>query len=61
MDSRCVSDEVRACLEHQEDFIREPGLLAPYVLSDGNLITSRWYMDAEVFAARFVDELQQRS
>jgi putative intracellular protease/amidase len=61
MDSLCVSDEVRACLEHQEDFMRGPSLLAPYVYSDGNLITSRWYMDAEVFADRFVDELQQRS
>jgi putative intracellular protease/amidase len=57
---KCVADEVRACLEHPEDFIRGPGLLAPYVFVDGNLITSRWYMDAEVFADRFVDELRHR-
>lgn len=56
----CVADEVRACLEHPDDFIRGPGLFAPFVFSDGNLITSRWYMDAEVFAARFVDELRRR-
>jgi putative intracellular protease/amidase len=57
---QCVADEVRLCLEHHDDFINGPGLLSPYVYSDGNLITSRWYMDAEVFAARFVDELRHR-
>ncbi len=57
---QCVADEVRACLEHSEDFVSGPGLLAPYVFSDRNLITSRWYMDAEVFANRFVDELRHR-
>ncbi len=56
----CVTDEVRACLEHSDDFIAGPGLLAPYVVADGNLITSRWYMDAELFAKRFVHELQHR-
>ncbi len=61
MYSKCVADEVRACLEHPGDFVAGPGLFAPYVFSDGNLITSRWYMDAEVFAARFVDELQHRT
>jgi putative intracellular protease/amidase len=56
----CVTEEVRACLEHSNDFIAGPGILAPYVVTDGNLITSRWYMDAELFAERFVNELQSR-
>jgi putative intracellular protease/amidase len=56
----CVAEEVRACLQRPEDFSKGPGLLAPYVVSDGNLITSRWYMDADLFAKRFVDELDQR-
>ena len=60
MYSSCVSEEVHACLEHPDDFIPGPGLLAPYVVSDGNLVTSRWYMDAEVFGKRFTDELDQR-
>ncbi len=56
----CVTEEVRACLEHSNDFIAGPGLLGPFVVADGNLVTSRWYVDAELFARRFVDELQQR-
>ena len=56
----CVADEVRASLKRPEDFSTGPGLMAPYVVSDGNLITSRWYMDAEVFSKCFTDELQQR-
>jgi putative intracellular protease/amidase len=56
----CVADEVRACLKHKDDFSRGPGILAPYVVSDHNLITSRWYLDAELFAVRFTDELQQQ-
>jgi putative intracellular protease/amidase len=60
MYSQCVEDEVRSCLEHHDDFVSGPGLFTPYVYSAGNLITSRWYMDAEVFAVRFVDELRHR-
>ena len=60
MYSRCVADEVRACLERPEDFSTERNPLVPYVVSDGNLITSSWYMDAELFAERFADALQQR-
>jgi putative intracellular protease/amidase len=60
MYSSCVAEEVRACLQRPEDFSAGPGILAPYVVSDGNLITSRWYMDADLFAGRFVDELHRR-
>ncbi len=58
MYSCCVAEEVRACLERPEDFSSGLNALVPYVVSDGNLITSRWYMDAERFSDRFVDELQ---
>jgi len=57
---RCVAEEVRACLEHPEDFSNGPGILVPYAVSDGNLITSRWYYDAELFAERFAEALEQR-
>jgi len=60
MYSCCVAEEVRACLEHPEDFINGPGTLVAYALCDGNLITSRWYWDAELFSERFADELQRR-
>jgi putative intracellular protease/amidase len=56
----CVSDEARACLEHPDDLIRGPGLRAPFVVSDGNLVTSRYFSDAEVFAERIISELKQR-
>ncbi len=48
------------CLERREDFSSGPGLFAPYVVSDGNLITSRRYRDAELFGKRFANELEHR-
>ncbi len=56
---RCVAEEVRACLEHPEDFSIGPSLMKPYVVCDGNLITARWYLDAELFAERFADAFEQ--
>jgi putative intracellular protease/amidase len=56
----CVEDEVRACLQYPEDLSAGPGILSPYVVSHENLITTRTYMDAEAFAERFTNELQQR-
>ncbi len=55
-----VAEEVRACLEHPEDFSNGRSILVPYVVSDGNLITARWYLDAELFAERFAQALEQR-
>jgi putative intracellular protease/amidase len=51
--SRCIEEEVRNCLKRPEDFSSGRSVLSPYVVSDGNLITSRWYYDAELFADRF--------
>ncbi len=56
---KCVAEEVRACLERPEDFSTGPDLLAPYAVSDGNLVTARWYLDAELFAERFAGALEQ--
>ncbi len=60
MYSCCVADEVRMCLEHPKDLSNGSSTFVPYVVSDGNLITARWYLDAQLFAERFADELQQR-
>jgi putative intracellular protease/amidase len=60
MYSCCVADEVRACLARPEDLSPGPSVFAPYVISDRNLITARWYMEAELFAERFAAALQQR-
>jgi putative intracellular protease/amidase len=56
---QCVAEEVRGCLQHPNDLLAA-SLLSPFVVVDGNLVTSRWYMDAELFARRFADELQER-
>jgi len=60
MYSCCVAEEVCACLERPEDFSNGPSMMDPYVVSDGNLITSRWYRDAELFSKRFAEALEQR-
>ena len=54
---RCVAEEVRDCLEHAQDISFGPSILKPYVVHDGVLITSRWYLDAELFAETFVGAL----
>ncbi len=56
----CVEDEVRGCLARPEDFIRGRGILEQHAVVDGNLVTARWYGDAELFAQRFAEELHQR-
>ena len=55
-----VEAEVRACLERPEDYSHGPSVLVPYVVSDGNLITSRWFQDAHLFSERFAGDLEQR-
>ncbi len=56
---QCVEEEVRASLAHPDDLIPGPGLRAPFAVTDGNLVTARWYMDAELFAERFAEALVQ--
>ncbi len=57
---QCVEDEVRTCLEHPGDLADGPSFFTPYVISDDNLVTARWYLDAELFGERFAQMLQQR-
>jgi putative intracellular protease/amidase len=58
--SNPVADEVHACLAHPQDFSAGRSILAPYAVIDGNLVTSRWSMDAELFSRRFTVELARR-
>ncbi len=60
MYASCVADEVAACMEHPGDIIPGPGVFSPYAYADGNLVTSRWYLDAEVFAGKFIEKLHER-
>ncbi len=60
MYSRCVADEVLGCLEDPEHMSSGPSLFKPYVVCDGALVTSRWYLDAQLFSERFIEQLEQR-
>lgn len=57
---KCVMEEVQQNLAHAEDLSRGPGIFTPYAFSDRNLISARWYLDAEVFAQLFTQALQKR-
>jgi putative intracellular protease/amidase len=59
MYSNCVFDEVSACLEHPQDLIKGPGFQTQFALTDGNLVTARTYMDAELFATQFIENIQK--
>ena len=61
MYERCVADEVRACLQHPQDLSFGPNIFKPYVVRDGMLITSRTYLDADLFAQSFVEALGERA
>ena len=60
MYSSCVEDEVSAILARKEDLVHGPGMFSPFACTDGNLVTSRWYLDAEIFAEKFVNTQQKR-
>jgi putative intracellular protease/amidase len=60
MYSSCVEDEVRACLEQPADLSTGRSFFTPYVVTDGNLITSRWYLDAELFGENFIKSMKPR-
>jgi len=61
MYSQCVAEEVRSCLQHPRDLSHGPSIFKPYVVCDGTLITSRWYLDAELFAQSLADALGERT
>jgi hypothetical protein len=43
------------------DLSRGPNFLTPYVQTDGNLITSRWFNESQIFAERFAEMLEENS
>jgi len=57
---KCVMEEVQQNLEHSEDLIKGPGFLTPFAFIDRNLISARWYLDADVFAQHFTQAMQER-
>jgi putative intracellular protease/amidase len=56
-----VDGEVRPCLERPEDLSYGRSLLVPYVVCDGDLITARYWLDAQLFSERFAEALEARA
>jgi putative intracellular protease/amidase len=50
-----VADEVRQALKDPADFKTGKAMVIPYVVRDGNLITSRWPGDALKYSRSFAD------
>ncbi len=55
-----VADEVRPVLRDPGDFKNGKMILIPFVLRDGNLITSRWPWDALKYSMGFADMVAER-
>jgi putative intracellular protease/amidase len=50
-----VADEVQQALRDADDFKKGKAMLIPFVVRDGNLITSRWPLDAMKYSLGFAD------
>jgi putative intracellular protease/amidase len=50
-----VADEVRGALKDPKNFKNGALMVWPFVLQDRNLLTSRWPLDAPLYARRFVE------
>ncbi len=53
-----VEDEITSVLKNQKDFQQGNGMWKPFVIEDGNLITSRWPQDAYLFAETLVNRIK---
>jgi putative intracellular protease/amidase len=56
-----VEDEVKNELHHVDDFNNGKSPWTPFCLEDGNLVTSRWPLDAHLFAKTLVRRLKHKS
>jgi len=50
-----VADEVRGVLKDPKNFKNGPLMILPFIVEDGNLLTSRWPLDAPKYAGRFAE------
>lgn len=54
-----IADEVRAVLKDPDDFKVGKAMLIPFVVRDGNLITSRWPFDAIKYSLGFAKIVEE--
>lgn len=50
-----VADEVRGVLRNTRNFKNGPLMIWPFLVQDRNLVTSRWPLDAPLYARRLVE------
>ena len=55
-----VADEVREVLKDPKNFKNGPLMIWPFIVQDRNLITSRWPLDAPLYARRFVEMEEEK-
>ncbi len=55
-----VADEVRGVLEDPQNFKNGPLMVWPFIVQDRNLLTSRWPLDAPLYARRFVEMVEMK-
>ncbi|MEP0804350.1 MAG: DJ-1/PfpI family protein [Chloroflexota bacterium] len=55
-----VADEVRGVLKDPKNFKTGPLMVWPFVVQDRNLLTSRWPLDAPLYARRLVEMVEAR-
>jgi putative intracellular protease/amidase len=53
-----VADEVRDSLIDKRNFKNGPLMVLPFLVQDRNLVTSRWPLDAPLYARRFADMVE---
>lgn len=55
-----VADEVRDVLKDKKNFKNGPLMILPFVVKDSNLVTSRWPLDAPLYARGFAEMVEKR-
>jgi putative intracellular protease/amidase len=56
-----VADEVRGVLKDPENFKNGLAMLIPFIVRDRNLVTSRWPLDAPLYARTFTEMVAEAS
>jgi putative intracellular protease/amidase len=56
-----VADEVRGALRDPRNFKNGPLMVWPFIMQDRNLVTSRWPLDAPLYARRFVEMVEAQA
>jgi putative intracellular protease/amidase len=56
-----VADEVRGVLKNPKNFKTGPLMVLPFIVQDRNLVTSRWPLDAPLYANRFAEMVEAQA